>query len=153
MRSARRGTRPPNPGSDDVMAEPQIVRRNPTELHSPVDNLYSHAVSATGAWIHRIGGQVPVDSAGRNLHAGDMAAQIREVYEQVTTALAAVGCDWTNVVHIYTFTTDMDSYLAAEREIAPEFLGPEPPASTLVEVSRLVDRDWLVEVQVDAVSG
>ena len=90
---------------------------------------------------------------GRNLHVGDMAAQIREVYEQVTIALAAVGCDWTNVVHIYTFTTDMDSYLAAEREIAPAFLGPEPPASTLVEVSRLVERDWLVEVQVDAISA
>jgi enamine deaminase RidA (YjgF/YER057c/UK114 family) len=134
------------------MDEVQVARRNPEGLHTPVDNLYSHVVSATGTWVHRVGGQVPVDRAGRNLHVGDMAAQIREVYEQVTTALAAVGCDWTNVVHIYTFTTDMDSYLAAEREIAPAFLGPEPPASTLVEVSRLVDRDWLVEVQVDAVS-
>lgn len=135
------------------MAEIQIVRRNPEALHTPVDNLYSHIVSATGTCVHRVGGQVPVDRAGRNLHVGDMAGQIREVYEQVTTALAAVGCDWTNVVHIYTFTTDMDSYLAAEREIAPAFLGPEPPASTLVEVRRLVDRDWLVEVQVDAVSA
>jgi enamine deaminase RidA (YjgF/YER057c/UK114 family) len=57
------------------------------------------------------------------------------------------------VIHIYTFTTDMDSYLAAERDIAPAYLGDHPPASTLIEVSRLVDRDWLVEVQVDAVGG
>jgi enamine deaminase RidA (YjgF/YER057c/UK114 family) len=134
------------------MSQVPVVRRNPSALHSPVDNLYSHVVSTTGGSVHRIGGQVPVDSAGRNLHVGDMAGQIREVYEQVTVALATVGCDWTNVVHIYTFTTDMDTYLAAEREIAPAFLGPEPPASTLVEVSRLVERDWLVEVQVDAVS-
>jgi enamine deaminase RidA (YjgF/YER057c/UK114 family) len=132
------------------------VRCNPPALHVPVDNLYSHIVSHTGSaqgtTVHRVGGQVPVDSAGNNLHIGDMAAQIREVYEQVTTALDAVGCDWSNVVHIYTFTTDMDAYLTAERDIAPAFLGPEPPASTLVEVRRLVDRDWLVEVQVDAVS-
>ena len=134
------------------MGNPLVVRCNPPALHIPVDNLYSHIVSAQGTTVHRIGGQVPVDRAGNNLHAGDMAAQIREVYDQVTTALAAVGCDWSNVVHIYTFTTDMDAYLAAERDIAPAFLGPEPPASTLVEVSRLVDRAWLVEVQVDAVS-
>lgn len=134
------------------MRKPMAVRCNPPVLHVPVDNLYSHIVSAQATTVHRIGGQVPVDRSGNNVHAGDMAAQIREVYEQVTAALSAVGCDWSNVVHIYTFTTDMDAYLAAERDIAPAFLGPEPPASTLVEVSRLVDRDWLVEVQVDAVS-
>ena len=94
-----------------------------------------------------------VDRAGGNVAPGDMAAQIREVYRQVTIALAAAGCTWAEVIHIYTFTTDMDSYLAAERDIAPAYLGDHPPASTLVEVSRLVDRDWLVEVQVDAVGG
>jgi enamine deaminase RidA (YjgF/YER057c/UK114 family) len=131
----------------------EIIRTNPPRLHVPVDNLYSHAVTVTGGTrLHRIGGQVAVDRAGANLAPGDMAGQIREVYDQVTTALGAVGCGWENVIHIYTFTTDMDAYLAAEREIAPAYLGSEPPASTLVEVSRLVDRAWLVEVQVDAVS-
>ncbi len=134
------------------MVKPEIARLNPPELHTPVDNLYTHVVSAPACRLHRIGGQVSVDRSGANLHAGDMAGQIREVYDQVTIALAAVGCGWADVVHIYTFTTDMDAYLAAEREIAPAYLGPEPPASTLVEVSRLVERDWLVEVQVDAVS-
>jgi enamine deaminase RidA (YjgF/YER057c/UK114 family) len=129
-----------------------ITRLNPPELHVPVDNLYSHVVTAAGGTaLHRIGGQVAVDRAGANVAVGDMAGQIREVYAQVTTALAAVGCGWDDVIHIYTFTTDMDAYLAAEREIAPAYLGDRPPASTLVEVSRLVDREWLVEVQVDAI--
>jgi enamine deaminase RidA (YjgF/YER057c/UK114 family) len=135
------------------MSSESIVKTNPPELHVPVDNLYTHVVSARAGWVHRIGGQVPVDQAGGNVAPGDMAAQIREVYRQVTIALAAAGCTWTEVIHIYTFTTDMDSYLAAERDIAPAYLGDHPPASTLVEVSRLVERDWLVEVQVDAVGG
>jgi enamine deaminase RidA (YjgF/YER057c/UK114 family) len=134
------------------VSQPEIVKVNPPELHVPVDNLYAHVVSAHGGTMHRIGGQVPVSASGENLAAGDMAGQIREVYRQVTIALAAAGCDWSNVVHLYTFTTDMDAYLEAEREIAPAFLGSAPPASTLVEVSRLVDPEWLVEVQVDAVS-
>ena len=135
------------------MSSESIVKTNPPELHVPVDNLYTHVVSARAGWVHRIGGQVPVDRAGGNVAPGDMAAQIREVYRQVTIALAAAGCTWAEVIHIYTFTTDMDSYLAAERGIAPAYLGEHPPASTLVEVSRLVERDWLVEVQVDAVGG
>jgi enamine deaminase RidA (YjgF/YER057c/UK114 family) len=135
------------------MSSESIVKTNPPELHVPVDNLYTHVASARAGWVHRIGGQVPVDRAGGNVAPGDMAAQIREVYRQVTIALAAAGCTWAEVIHIYTFTTDMDSYLAAERDIAPAYLGDHPPASTLVEVSRLVDRDWLVEVQVDAVGG
>ena len=135
------------------MSSESIVKTNPPELHVPVDNLYTHVVSARAGWVHRIGGQVPVDQSGGNVAPGDMAAQIREVYRQVTIALAAAGCTWAEVIHIYTFTTDMDSYLAAERDIAPAYLGDQPPASTLVEVSRLVERDWLVEVQVDAVGG
>ena len=128
-----------------------VERINPQGLHDPVDNLYAHVVRASGT-IYRIGGQVPVDVDGRNLHAGDMAAQIRSCYEQVTVALESVGLGWGYVVHIYTFTTDMDAYIAAEPPIAKSFFGEEPPASTLVEVSRLVEKEWLVEVQVDAVA-
>ena len=135
------------------MSSENIVKTNPPDLHVPVDNLYTHVVSARAGLVHRIGGQVAVDRNGANVAPGDMAAQIREVYRQVTIALAAVGCTWADVIHISTFTTDMDSYLAAERDIAPAYLGASPPASTLVEVSRLVDRDWRVEVQVDAVGG
>jgi enamine deaminase RidA (YjgF/YER057c/UK114 family) len=134
------------------MAGPRITKLNPDGLHRPVDNLYTHVVSAEAATLHRIGGMVAVDAEGRNMAVGDMAGQIKAVYEQVTLALAAAGLSWANVVHLYTFTTDMDSYLEAEREIAPAYLGERPPASTLVEVSRLVDKDWLVEVQADAVS-
>ena len=69
----------------------------------------------------------------------------------MTIALQAVGLSWDDVVHIYTFTTDMDAYMAVEKPIAKAFFGEAPPGSTLVEVSRLVEKDWLVEVQVDAV--
>lgn len=93
-----------------------------------------------------------IDKEGKNIFVGDMAAQIRYCYEQVTMALEAVGLSWQDVVHIYTFTTDMDRYMKYELPIAKKFFGETPPASTLVEVRRLVDPAWLVEVQVDAVA-
>ncbi len=129
-----------------------VERINPQGLHDPVNDLYAHVVRATGGVTYRIGGQVPVGADGANVFIGDMPAQIRSCYEQVTLALRSVGLGWSDVVHIYTFTTDLDAYLEAEPPIAKAFFGAEPPASTLVEVSRLVERDWLVEVQVDAVA-
>lgn len=134
------------------MSQNSVAMTNPHQLHVPVDNLYSHVTSVVGGTLHRVGGQVSVDRSGANVHVGDMAGQIRWVYDQVTLALAAVDATWRDVMHIYTFTTDMDSYVTAEREIAPAYLGDRPPASTLIGVSRLVERDWLVEVQVDAVT-
>lgn len=129
-----------------------VERINPPTLHQPMDNMYAHVVKATGRTHYRIGGQVAVDEHGDDVAVGDMAGQIRCCYEMVTRALDAVGLGWNDVVHIYTFTTAMDSYLSHEQAIAREYFGDQPPASTLLEVSRLVKPEWLVEVQVDAVA-
>lgn len=129
-----------------------IEKINPEGLHKPTDNLYAHIVRATGTVLYRIGGQVALDSEGENIYLGDMASQIRSCYEQVTLALETIGLTWKDVVHIFTFTTDMTEYMKHERDIAKEFFGEDPPASTLVEVTQLVEPEWLVEVQVDAIA-
>ena len=129
-----------------------IEKINPSKLHKPIDNLYTHIVKASGINIYRIGGQVALDNEGKNCLISDMAGQIRYCYEQVTWALEAVGLSWKDVVHIYTFTTDMDQYMKFELSIVKDYFDDDPPASTLIEVTRLVDPAWLVEVQVDAVS-
>ncbi len=128
-----------------------IERINPDTLHQPIDNLYTHVVRAEGRYLYRIGGQVAIGLACENLGKGDMQEQLKVVYDMATRALKAVNLTWDNVVHIYTFTTDMDEYMKYEKPIAKAAFGEKPPASTLVEVRRLVDPDWLVEIQVDAI--
>jgi enamine deaminase RidA (YjgF/YER057c/UK114 family) len=129
-----------------------IEKINPDKLHKPMENLYAHIVKSTSNVSYRFGGQVALDRDGKNILVGDMAGQIRYCYDQITWALEAVGLTWKDVTHIYTFTTDMDEYMKHELSIVKEYFKEDPPASTLLEVSRLVDLDWLVEVQVDAVS-
>jgi 2-iminobutanoate/2-iminopropanoate deaminase len=129
-----------------------IEKFNPEGLHKPKDNLYAHIVRATGKVFYRIGGQVALDPNGKNIFVGDMAAQIRSCYEQVTLALESVGLTWKDVVHILTFTTNMQEYMKHELGIVKEFFGEDPPASTLVEVTQLVEPEWLVEVQADAIA-
>jgi 2-iminobutanoate/2-iminopropanoate deaminase len=129
----------------------QIDLINPDTLHKPIDNLYTHVVRAQGRYVYRIGGQVAIGLECENLGKGDMQEQLKVVYEMATRALAAVDLTWANVIHITTYTTDMDEYMKYEKPIAKASFGEKPPASTLVEVRRLVDPEWLVEIQVDAI--
>jgi enamine deaminase RidA (YjgF/YER057c/UK114 family) len=130
----------------------KINRINPDTLHPPADNLYTHIVRAEGRYVYRIGGQVAIGLDCENLGKADMQKQLKIVYEMATRALTAVNLTWDNVIHIYTFTTDMDEYMKYEKPIAKASFGENPPASTLVEVRRLVDPEWLVEIQLDAIS-
>jgi enamine deaminase RidA (YjgF/YER057c/UK114 family) len=125
---------------------------NPPGLHKPMDNMYSHVSRSDGQILYRIGGQVAVDENGVNVGVGDMAAQLQCCYEMVTKALMSVGLTWRHVTHLYTFTIDMNEYMRHEQAIARPYFGDTPPPSTLLAVSRLVDPEWLVEVQADASS-
>ncbi len=129
----------------------KIETINPEVLHEPFDNLYAQIVRCEGKRFYRISGQVAVGLGRENVGKGDMKRQLEFVYDMASKALESVDLTWDNVIHIYTFTTDMDEYMKYEKPIAKAAFGEKPPASTLVEVSRLVDPDWLVEVQVDAV--
>ena len=129
----------------------KIEKINPPKLHEPFDNLYAQIVRCEGRVFYRISGQVAVGIQRENVGKGDMKRQLEFVYEMVTKALEAANLTWENVVHIYTFTTNMDEYMKYEKPIAKAAFGENPPAGTLVEVSKLVDPDWMVEVQVDAV--
>ena len=74
------------------------------------------------------------------------------MFENLNTALKAVGGSFRNVVQLTTYMVDM-TQIDAYREIRLEYLkeNPEPPTSTLVGVSRLVQEGYLLEVEVIAV--
>ena len=129
----------------------KIEKINPDTLHEPFDNLYAQIVRTEARYSYRISGQVAIGTKRENIGKDDMKRQLEVVYDMVTRALNAVNLTWDNVVHIYTFTTNMTEYMKYEKPIAKAAFGEKPPASTLVEVTKLVDPDWMVEVQVDAV--
>jgi reactive intermediate/imine deaminase len=112
---------------------------------------YSHVVDAPAGRIVFVSGQVPLDTAGNLVGEGDFAAQVRQVFENLSAALAAAGAAWSDVVKLDYFVRDIGE-VAALRAIRDEYVNTEqPPASTLVEVSRLFRDDVLVEIQAVAV--
>ena len=112
---------------------------------------YSHVVDAPAGRIVHISGQVPLDAAGNLVGEGDFAAQVRQVFENLTVALAAAEAAWSDVVKLGYFVRDIGQ-VGALRAIRDEYVDTEqPPASTLVEVSRLFRDDVLVEIEAVAV--
>jgi reactive intermediate/imine deaminase len=118
----------------------------------PPVNGYSHAVAFSGRML-AVSGQVPADSRGQVVGAGDAAAQVRQVFDNLTAVLAAAGATMADVVKLTVFLTDLAD-LAAYRAVRDEYVSAErPPASSLVQVRGLVHPDFRVEVEALAVLG
>jgi reactive intermediate/imine deaminase len=112
---------------------------------------YSHVVDAPASRVVYISGQVPLDAAGELVGEGDFAAQVRQVFENLTVALAAADASWDDVVKLNYFVRDVGQ-VGALRAVRDEYVNTErPPASTLVEVSSLFRDEVLVEIEAVAV--
>lgn len=115
----------------------------------PPVNGYSHAVAFSGTMV-AISGQVPADRDGVPV-GPDAEAQIRQVFENLKTALAAAGAGMTQLVKLTVFLTDLAD-LEAFRLVRDEYIpAPNPPATSLVQVSRLVNPAFRVEIDALAV--
>jgi enamine deaminase RidA (YjgF/YER057c/UK114 family) len=118
---------------------------NPPELYSPPG--YSHVAEVRGGRLVYISGQIALDAQGKLVGKSDLEAQADQVFRNLAAALASVGCTARNVVKFTVFMRDVKD-LAAYRRARDRFMGEGPrPASTLVEVSKLVSEDFLIEIE------
>jgi 2-iminobutanoate/2-iminopropanoate deaminase len=112
--------------------------------------LYAPVVTVAAGKLVFVSGLLARDSAGAIVGRGDMAAQIRQVGENLKAALAAVGAELTDLVRTQTFTTDIDEFFK-HVDVRMQYFGQALPTSTTVEVRRLSHPDFLVEIEAMAV--
>ena len=124
-----------------------VERMNPKGMTQPT--AYSHLVKIDNLLF--IAGQVALDGDGNVVGEGDMVAQVRQVLENLQTVLASAGADFSNVVKVNIFTTDIDSFLESSA-VRRKFFGDHPPASTLVQIERLARPVFLVEIEAIAIA-
>lgn len=117
---------------------------NPPTLAPPAG--YSHVAVVTHGRLVFISGQVPVDRSGHLVGPNDLAAQAQQVFTNLKAALEAAGTDFAHVVKLTFYLTDA-SQIAAVRAVRDRFVdAAHPPASTAVEIRRLVREEFLLEV-------
>lgn len=123
----------------------EIVRISSGAPWEPVFG-YSRAVKA-GPWVLVSGTTATTD--GRVAGVGQMYVQARQAISNIATALERAGATLADVVRTRAYVTDMGRFEEVARAHREAF-GATPPAATVVEVSRLVHPDMLVEIEADA---
>jgi len=129
--------------------KPKVRFINPETLPKPSG--YTHVVEAGKGRTIYISGQIPVDRSGNVVGRGDFRAQTEQVFENIKAGLEAVGASFKDVVKINIYVTDI-SQLPIFREVRDKYVDKEnPPASSMVEIRRLVREEFLIEVDATAV--
>jgi len=109
---------------------------------------YSRAVRVDGRiWVS---GTTSTGSDGAIAGKGDPYAQTKQAIANIERALAAAGAVLADVVRTRIFVTDIAHWEAIGRAHGEAFADIRP-ATTMVEVSRLIDPDLLVEIEADAI--
>ena len=109
---------------------------------------YSRAVRV-GNQVY-VSGTTATNAAGELVSAGDAYGQTMQILRNGEKALRALGAGLEDVVRTRIYVTDIGNWEPVGRAHG-EVFGEIRPATTMVEVSRLIDGDMLVEMEFEAV--
>lgn len=118
---------------------------------SPAQGLYSNLTKVSAGDLYYISGQLAVGLDGSVLGKGDFDAQFAQVFKNLGDVLAAVGCDFNDVVKFNTYlvaSQHIDNFMKNRQELFPQlFATADYAPNTLLVVNRLVKEEFLIEVE------
>jgi enamine deaminase RidA (YjgF/YER057c/UK114 family) len=100
--------------------------------------------------IVTVSGTAPIGADGKTVGLGDASMQARRCLEIITAALESAGASLRDVVRTRTLLTRIEDWRAVTA-VHGEFFRDIRPANTVMQVTRFIDPDWLVEFEADAV--
>jgi len=137
-------------GDAAVAQTPNLRFSNPSGMTKPAT--YSHVVEVNGPdRVVYLAGQTGVDANGKV--AEGFRAQAEQVMENIKTALASVGGDFEHIVKLTSYLTDIEANADVFREVRASYFPNKAalPASTLLQISRLANSAYLLEVEAIAI--
>lgn len=129
---------------------------NPPGLVAP--EAYAQVAVATGTRTAYLSGQVARDADGHPVGAGDLTAQVEQIYLNLATALAGVGGTFDDIARLTCYVVDwqpekMPQLVEGAMRAAARLAINPLRAITLIGVSALAEPDLLIEIEAVAVLG
>jgi len=122
-----------------------------SKLSKPV-GVFSHAVKAEGKQFLFISGLTARNINGNIVGKGDMRVQTKQILENMKIILEEAEASFDHIVKVTVYVTDLN-YFKEIHEVRAQYFKGDLPASTLVQVSRLVNEDCMIEIDAVAVLG
>jgi enamine deaminase RidA (YjgF/YER057c/UK114 family) len=117
---------------------------------SPFESIVGFSRAVRIGDVIAIGGTAPLGPDGKTVGVGDAAAQARRCFEIARTALEELGASLDDVIRTRFLLTRIDDWQAVAK-VHGEIFSEIRPVNTVVQVTRFIDPDWLVETEIDAV--
>ncbi len=95
-------------------------------------------------------GTAPLGADGKTVAKGNAAAQARRCIEIIQSAIEGLGGKLSDVIRTRILLTRIEDWEQVAL-VHGEFFGHARPANTIMQVTRFIDPDWLVEIEADAV--
>ena len=114
----------------------------------------NHGIEVTGGQrVLYVSGQTSNDASGAPMHPGDIAAQFKLAWKNLTDVLEASNMKPSNIVRLNFYTTDVDAFMKHAEQIVPIWASAGcKPVSTLLGVQRLFEPSIMIEIEATAVA-
>ena len=116
---------------------------------SPFESQFGFCRAIRIGNVVHVAGTAPIGADGETVGAGNPAAQARRCFDIIGKSLEALGATYADVVRTRMFLTRIADWPVIG-EVHGEYFGKSKPVSTMVEVSQLIDPEWLVEIEAEA---
>ncbi len=117
---------------------------------TPWETLYGYSRAVRIGQVVYVAGTVASDADGNVVGLNDPEAQTRYIFQKIERALTDAGTSLQAVVRTRMFVTDISQSDAIGR-VHGEFFADIRPVTTMVEVSKLIAPEFLIEIEVEAV--
>jgi enamine deaminase RidA (YjgF/YER057c/UK114 family) len=97
-----------------------------------------------------VAGTAPIGPDGKTAGKGDAVAQARRCIEIIHNALEQAGASLSDVIRTRILLTRIEDWESVG-QVHGEFFSNIRPANTVMQVTRFIDPDWLVEIEADAI--
>lgn len=117
---------------------------------NPMEEIVGFARAVRVGPYITIGGTAPVDGEGKTVGIGDAGRQAERIFEIIDDALERAGSGWHDVVRTRIILTNIDDWKSVI-DVRAKYCRDPKPVDTIMQITRFVNPEWLVEVEADAI--